>query len=118
MFGGAMGAEEAAIQSDVALFRDHSRLLRWWNDGSSYLLVRSAILRLLGLVYFVAFVSAMQQAPALVGEHGLLPARLSLDAVAKVAGSRFEAFVRLPSIFWLSTSDGMIVAVTAVGAAL
>ena len=90
----------------------------WWKDGSSFLLVRTGVLRLLGLVYFVAFVSAMRQAPALIGEHGLLPARTWLDFAARASGSRFEAFVRLPSIFWIDASDGTIVAACALGALL
>jgi hypothetical protein len=111
-----MAADE--IASEVAAFRRHSRIFSWWADGSSFLLVRTLVLRLLGLVYFVAFVSAMQQAPALVGDRGLLPARLYLHDVVLVTGSRFEAFVQLPSVFWLSTSDTMIASVCAIGAAL
>jgi hypothetical protein len=112
--------EDAASDevAEVAGFRKQSRLARWWNDGSSFLLVRFLVLRLLGLVYFVAFVSALRQAPALVGDHGLLPARLWLGDNARATGSSFGAFVKLPSIFWLSTSDAMIIGVCAVGAAL
>ncbi len=106
------------ISNEVAAFQERSRFLLWWNDGSSFVLVRTVVLRLLGLVYFVAFVSAMRQAPALVGDNGLLPARLWLDAAARSLGSRTGAFVRLPSIFWIDTSDGTIVFVCAIGAAL
>jgi hypothetical protein len=93
-------------------------VVAWWKDGSSFLLVRSAILRLLGLVYFVAFVSTMRQGPALIGEHGLLPAQDWLDDIARVTGSRFEGFLRLPSLFWIDASDATIVATCAIGAAL
>jgi hypothetical protein len=94
------------------------RVVAWWKDGSSFLLVRSAILRLLGLVYFVAFVSTMRQGPALIGEHGLLPAHDWLDDIARVTGSRFEGFLRLPSLFWIDASDATIVATCAIGATL
>jgi hypothetical protein len=86
--------------------------------GSPFLLVRTAILRLLGLVYFVTFASTVRQGPALIGEHGLLPARFWLEDVARVTGSRLGAFVKLPSIFWLDASDGMLVATCVLGAAL
>ena len=42
--------------------------------GNSYWLTRFVILRLLGLVYAVAFLVAAQQLVPLVGEHGLTPA--------------------------------------------
>jgi hypothetical protein len=83
-----------------------------------FLLVRTAILRLLGLVYFVAFVSTVRQGPALIGEHGLLPARFWLDDVARVTGSRLGAFVKLPSLFWIDASDGAIVVTCLLGAGL
>jgi hypothetical protein len=112
--------EEAgeAIDRDVVALRPHSRFFAWWNDGSSFVLVRTVILRLLGLVYFVAFVSTMRQGPALIGERGLLPARTWLDDVARVTGSRFEAFVKLPSIFWIDASDTTLVVTCAIGALL
>jgi hypothetical protein len=114
---GVEGVEEES-DSDLASLRPRSRFSAWWNDGSSFVLVRTAILRLLGLVYFVAFVSTMRQGPALIGEHGLLPARHWLDDIARVTGSRFEAFVKLPSIFWIDASDTTIVVTCAIGALL
>lgn len=112
------GEDGAGIQAEIAAFRASSRLQTWWNDGSSFVLVRTLVLRLLGLVYFVAFVSAMRQAPALIGDHGLMPARLWLADVTSMTGSTLAAFVRLPSLFWLSTSDAMLVGTCAVGALL
>lgn len=111
-------AAEAQRDAEVDAFRKRSRLLSWWNDGSTYVLVRTVILRLLGLVYFVAFVSAILQAPGLIGEHGLLPARNWLGDVARVSGSRVEAFFRLPSLFWIDSSDTTLVVVCAIGALL
>jgi hypothetical protein len=110
-------AEEGRDEEEALAFRSHSSVFAWFRDGSTFLLVRTAILRLLGLVYFVAFASAMRQAPALIGEHGLLPARIWLTSAARAVGP-VEAFVRLPSIFWVDASDGTIVIACAIGAAL
>ncbi|MBX3186610.1 MAG: lipase maturation factor family protein [Labilithrix sp.] len=109
-----------AIPDELAALR-RSPVRAWIErvEGPArYLLVRTAILRLLGLVYFVAFASAIQQAPALVGERGLMPARAWLDFVAHAKGSRLAGFARLPSIFWIDASDGAITFACALGAAL
>ena len=68
----------------------------------SYGLTRFVFLRLLGLVYTVAFLIIVQQWPPLLGSHGLLPTAAFLEST----GLRgVEAFLRLPSIFWLADSD-------------
>lgn len=95
--------------------------LRRWIEGQgrpSYVLTRFVLLRLLGLVYFVAFMSALLQARGLVGEHGLLPMRAWLSALARVSGGRGLAFVRAPSLFWIDASDTSLVVVCALGAIL
>src|SRR5262245_49801760 len=46
---------------------------------SGYWLTRFLFLRLLGLVYTVAFLTLINQGIPLIGEKGLLPARLYLD---------------------------------------
>lgn len=111
-------ADEAGFEKEVAAFTERHWLVRWLDDGSSFLFVRTLVLRLLGLVYFVAFGSAYAQAPALVGDHGLLPASRYLDAVARVSGSRLAGFVKAPSIFWLHVSDTTLLLTCAVGALL
>src|SRR5512142_2752616 len=87
-------------------FAERPRILRWWADGSSFVLVRFAILRLLGVVYFVAFASAYQQAPALIGEHGLVPMGWPMRGIAT------------PSIFQLASSDAARRGACLVGAVL
>ncbi len=67
-----------------------------WLDAPQYWLARLVFDRLLGAVYFVAFISVANQFPALAGERGLLPAPPTLRA----AGVR-----RLPSVFHLHYSD-------------
>src|SRR5712692_5010373 len=85
---------------------------------SSYWLTRFVILRLLGLVYLAAFVSAATQIVALVGEHGLLPVGDFLRRVEELTGSRLGGFERHPSLFWLGASDSALRAAAWVGVAL
>jgi Lipase maturation factor len=87
-------------------------------EPPSYWLTRFVILRLLGLVYFVAFLSLAQQVLPLIGDDGLLPTRAFLARVAAAAGSRLDGFVALPSVFWLGASDRMLVALAWTGVAL
>jgi hypothetical protein len=61
--------------------------------------VRDLFLRVLGLIYVVAFVSLTIQLPVLLESHGLLPARDLLESV------RGESFWRVPTLFWLDASD-------------
>lgn len=74
----------------------------------SYFLTRLLFLRLLGGIYFVAFLGLVQQLRPLIGRDGLLPAPTFLDQVAAEAGSRAAGFSTLPSLFWLSCSDGFL----------
>ena len=66
------------------------------------------MLRLLGLVYLMASLTLVNQGPALIGAHGLLPLPQFLDAVANQLGSRAAGFAQLPSIFWLADGDGAL----------
>lgn len=86
--------------------------------ASSYWLTRFLILRLLGFVYFFAFLSLATQVLPLVGHDGLLPADSFLERVAGQLGSRWEGFVTLPSVFWTGVSDGALVALSWLGVAL
>jgi uncharacterized membrane protein YphA (DoxX/SURF4 family) len=96
--------------------RGRAWLRRVWRvlDGPpgprGYWLVRFAILRLLGLVYAVAFATAVFQLVALVGEDGLLPAEVFLDRVREQYG-----FFELPTIFFVDCSDAMLLGVSVVG---
>ncbi len=71
----------------------------------TYWLTRFLILRLLGLVYAVAFLVAIHQIIPLIGEHGLLPVGIFLKNATDVFGSRTAGFFRIPSIFWFGHSD-------------
>src|SRR6266581_9217544 len=65
-------------------------------NAPSYWLTRFVILRLVGLVYFVAFLVAARQILPLIGESGLLPAATFLHRVESHFGSRLAAFMQLP----------------------
>ncbi len=94
------------------------RLRDWMGEPSSYWLTRFVILRLLGLVYFVAFLSLSRQVLPLIGGQGLLPVGIFLQRLETHFGSRLEAFLQYPSLFWLGASDPLLMALACVGIAL
>jgi hypothetical protein len=105
--------------SDVAAFRDTTPLRRFLGPRATWFFTRFAILRLLGLVYFVAFFSAVRQARPLIGHRGLLPADAFLDRVLAELGSRGAAFREVPTLFlWTGASDAAIAAVCWAGTLL
>jgi hypothetical protein len=94
-------------------------LARLHDPAATYALTRFWILRLLGLVYFVAFYSGLRQIGVLVGPNGLYPAPLFLERMAIVHGGASAAAARLPSLFWLTgASDAALEGVCAIGAGL
>jgi hypothetical protein len=88
------------------------------DERPTYWLTRWVILRLLGVVYAVAFLAAINQLVPLIGAHGLLPAGIFLDRVKEALGSTGAGFLRLPSLFWLGHSDGALLAVAWIGLVL
>ncbi len=72
-------------------------------ESRSYLLSRWLFLRLLGVVYLVAFASLALQITGLVGEHGVMPAGRFLEWARSIYGT--EAYRLLPTVFWLGWSD-------------
>jgi len=93
--------------------------LAWKGDPRhSYWLTRFIILRMLGLVYFVAFLSLSQQIMPLIGSKGLLPVSLFFRQAERFLGSRPGGFLQLQSIFWINASDSFLMAMSCVGMAL
>ncbi|MBI3770155.1 MAG: lipase maturation factor family protein [Deltaproteobacteria bacterium] len=84
----------------------------------TYWLTRFVILRLLGVVYFAAFLSLARQVLPLIGAHGLLPAAAFLARVGERFGSPLDQFLVLPSVFWVSTADPLLVVAAWTGVAL
>jgi hypothetical protein len=83
--------------------------------GPTYWLTRFVMLRLIGLIYAVAFAVAINQIVPLIGEKGLLPVGSFLRNVGEALGSPSAGFVRLPSLFWLVHSDGSLMTVAWLG---
>ena len=81
----------------------------------SYWLTRFIILRLLGVVYAVAFLVAINQLIPLIGEHGLLPVGIYIKDVNLAFGSAGASFVKLPSVFWFWHSDTALLTVAWIG---
>ncbi len=77
-------------------------------NGSDYFFIRCIFIRLLALLYFVAFLVLMRQAVPLIGYRGLLPADLYLDAVRGQLSSGFRLFWEVPSLFWWRISDAVL----------
>jgi len=76
--------------------------------SQGYWLTRFLFLRLLGLVYFVAFLCLTQQFRPLIGRSGLLPAQAFLDRIALAYGHGLSTALRLPTLFWLNSSDAAL----------
>ncbi len=80
-----------------------------------YRLVAALFLRLLGLVYLVAFVSLGTQIQGLAGSRGIMPIA---DLLADFAGrSGIERYFQVPTLFWLNASDPLLNAVVIGGCA-
>lgn len=81
-----------------------------------YVLTSFVLLRVLGFVYFFAFLSLATQVIPLLGENGLLPAKNFL-ATFKFE-SKLEAFMTLPTIFWFYLSDNLMLVLAWLGVIL
>jgi len=92
-------------------------LLRWLFDGrcgaADRLIPRWIFLRALAAIYFFAFYSLLFQIKGLIGPDGILPASQYLAAVARSLGS--AKYWYAPSLFWISSSSQMMMAVTWIG---
>jgi hypothetical protein len=70
----------------------------------------------LGLIFFAAFSSFGVQVRGLIGAHGIVPARSFLEAVQNSLGA--SAYFRVPTLAWLGSSDGALMAICVAGALL
>ncbi len=87
-----------------------SALTRWlWGryiSRPTHALTCWVFLRLLGLIYFIAFLSLWMQISGLVGSNGISPAAEYLEAVRERIG--FERYYLLPTLCWLDASDDFL----------
>ncbi len=87
-------------------------------DRGTYWVTRFVILRLLGVVYAIAFLVAANQILPLIGSDGLLPLGNFVEHVREVLGGSLRGFLRLPSLFWFNHSDNALVVTAWLGFAL
>jgi Lipase maturation factor len=91
-------------------------LSRFWIRPGDALWPRWIWLRALGLIFLSAFYSLAFQITGLLGPSGILPAGSYLQAVRQALGTA-KALWFAPTLFWISASDGALLAVTLAGAA-
>src|ERR1700744_5860032 len=85
------------------------------DDSPTYWLTRFLILRLLGAIYAVAFLAAINQIVPLIGADGLLPVGTFLERMGEALGSTGAGFIRLPSLFWFGHSDTTLLTAAWIG---
>ncbi len=85
---------------------------------AGYWLTRFLFLRLIGFIYLMAFLVLANQAPALFGETGLLPAMAYLETIGKQFLTKQDAFLALPSLFWFKLTDPLMTGLACLGAGL
>ena len=96
----------------------------WTNEhtgGDRYAVANWLFLRILGAAYLFAFASLIGQVEGLVGTRGILPASdfmREAAAWADATGVGLDRYRLFPTLCWLSTSDGFLVALVATGAFL
>ncbi len=90
----------------------------WGNDvrPPTYFWARRWFLRLLGLVFLIAFVSLWTQVDGLIGENGILPAGQFLNAAHDQLGDR--AYTLLPTLCWFGASNTWLHWLCALGSVL
>ena len=81
----------------------------------TYWLTRFLILRLLGVIYAVAFLVVINEIVPLIGSDGLLPVGIFLKHVGDALGSTGAGFMRLPSLFWFVHSDTALLTAAWIG---
>jgi len=94
-------------------FRRTSGAVSNWLLFQDYELVSSLFLRLLGVIYLIAFASLLPQIEGLVGSNGILPVTDLLLRAAEEAGD--ARYYRLPTLFWFNASNLALVAATIYG---
>src|SRR5579859_2125467 len=91
-----------------------SRLTRLlWGEHveqPTHFLTRWLFLRILGVIYFCAFVSLWTQVDGLIGSHGITPATHFMELVRNWAleHNDVNAHWQMPTLCWFSASDGFL----------
>ncbi len=102
----ATGTGPTAIARQANFWQRIVALVRGPNTSSSYVLTHWLFLRLLGGIYFVAFLSWWMQSPGLIGSNGVAPIADYLAALQRQWGS--SIYWQLPTLAWLNSSDNFL----------
>lgn len=105
----------------IASHRDFFYHVTRWTFGTQieparFALTQWIFVRLLAVIYAIAFGSLTVQISGLLGSHGILPVADYLKAVADGAGAM--RFYYVPSVFWINASDGALLGVCWAGVAI
>ncbi|MEO6873904.1 MAG: lipase maturation factor family protein [Opitutaceae bacterium] len=84
---------------------------------ATYLWPRWLILRAVGLVFMVIFAGIIHESPALIGPDGLAPLSGLIAQLKTAHPTLIGSFFQAPTLFWISSSWGMAVAVEGCGMA-
>jgi len=111
------------IIADHRSFASRVTTLLWGKvpRPSTYTLTTWIFLKLIGVVYLIAFWSMAVQIRGLAGRDGILPAAQFMAAVRAWANTQqigMERFRVVPTLFWLGTSDGFLQGLCIAGAVL
>lgn len=95
------------VASHRALFYRVTMIL-WGRDlgPHTFIISRWVFLRVLGIIYFVAFFSFYTQILGLIGGNGILPADIFLGSIKISLG--WKAYVELPTLAWINYGDGFL----------
>lgn len=92
-----------SVRQGTKLFSDWALEKGIRKTTSTYFLSRWLFLRLLGLIYFIAFVSLGVQILGLLGSNGILPVEKFLEVLKEQAG--WKRFWIAPSLLWIYPGD-------------
>jgi predicted DCC family thiol-disulfide oxidoreductase YuxK len=76
-----------------------------------HILLRSVFLRLLGLIYLIAFASLWVQILGLLGSNGIVPAKATIAAAAQQAAAAHmgtERYHLIPTLCWFNAGDSFL----------
>ena len=89
------------------------RINNWVDKQQTNCLINWLFLRGLALIYCAAFISMGGQIDGLIGTNGILPIRSFLGFMSQHYQDR--SFFVLPTLFWLDSSDRMLISVCVAG---
>ncbi|XP_048351497.1 lipase maturation factor 1 [Sphaerodactylus townsendi] len=97
-----LGGQAAAAEGAEAPGQGQAAPLRPALRPGTFWLTRLALLRATAALYFVAFLVAYHQNKPLIGEKGLLPAKLHLENIKRYFKGKvnMEAFSHAPTLIW------------------